>query len=195
MGDFKPLLPWHGGTICGAVVGRALEAGLQPVLVTGYQAEAMNAVFGSRPDLLVVHNPAWESGMVGSIQAGCRAALARWPGMPGLLVAPADMPELPVEAFRLLAEAGLARSYDETGFARSGRGAVPASLFAVRNGKLGHPVWIPTRFIDAILALGQGGQLRAHLLTRPWVGVEVESDAIFLDLDTREDYLANAIKN
>jgi hypothetical protein len=48
--------------------------------------------------------------------------------------------------------------------------------------------------MDDILSLGKGGQLRPYLLTRFWSGVEIESDAIFLDLDTREDYRANAAK-
>lgn len=194
MGDFKPLLPWKGTTLCGAVVGKALEAGLQPVLVTGYQAETMNAVFGDRTDLLVVHNPLWEAGMVGSIQVGCRAALEKWPGLHGLLVAPADMPALPVEAFRILAETGIAHSCNAASFDGNGSGAGPAALFASRHGKLGHPVWIPVQFINGILALGQGGRLRDYLLNQPWAGVGIESDAIFLDLDTREDYLANVEK-
>lgn len=181
MGDFKPLLPWQGSTLCGVVVAKTLEAGLGPVLVTGHKAEAMEEAFMGRMDIQVVYNPDWEAGMVGSIQVGCRAALAHWPGMAGLLVAPADMPGLPVEAFRLLAE---------TGLARTGSNAGPAALFASRNGRLGHPVWIPAQFIKGILALGRGGQLRNHLLTRNWACVECDSDAIFLDLDTREDYLA-----
>ncbi len=186
MDGFKPLLPWRGTTICGAVLSTALEAGLAPVLVLGYKAEVLAEAFRDRTDLVLVPNPEWESGMVGSIQAGCRAALAHWPGMPGLLVAPADMPALPVEAFRILAEKGLLRSR---------AGAEPVTLFAARKGKLGHPVWIPAQFIDGILALGQDGQLRSHLMTRPWMEVQVDSAAIFLDLDTREDYLANVEKD
>jgi len=124
--------------------------------------------------------------MVGSIQTGCKVALAHWPGMPGFLVAPADMPALPVEAFRTLASAGLARSHD---------GTEPAALFAAHKEKLGHPVWIPVQFIKEILALDQGGRLRDYLLTRTWAEVQFDSDAIFLDLDTREDYLANVAKD
>ena len=181
MGSFKPLLPWQGSTLCGAVVEKVLDAGLQPVLVSGFQAGALEASFKGRADLLLVHNPDWEAGMVGSIQAGCRAALEKWPGFSGLLVAPADMPALPLEAFRLLVEEGLSRGNSETG---------PSALFASRHGTLGHPVWIPWQYMDDILALGKGGQLRSYLLTRSWSGVEVESDAIFMDLDTPEDYHA-----
>jgi molybdenum cofactor cytidylyltransferase len=194
MGDFKPLLPWKGTTLCGAVVDKALEAGLQPVLVTGFQAKALETAFKGRADLLLVHNPDWEAGMVGSIQVGCRAALAKWPHMQGVLVAPADMPELPVEAFRILAETGLASSRDGAGSVRSGSAAEHEALFAARNGRLGHPVWIPMQFMDDILSLGKGGQLRPFLLTMAWSGVEIDSDAIFLDLDTREDYRAHCTK-
>jgi molybdenum cofactor cytidylyltransferase len=186
MGDFKPLLPWRGSTMCGAVVATVLEAGLEPVLVTGYQAHALEWAFEGRTDLLLVHNPDWEAGMVGSIQAGCREALARWPGMPGFLVAPADMPALPAKAFVTLAAAGLARSTAEM---------AAAALFAAHKGKLGHPVWIPVQFIKGILALDQGGRLRDYLLSRTWAEVAFDSDAIFLDLDTREDYRANVAKD
>ena len=185
MGAFKPLLPWHGTTMSGTVVAKALEAGLAPILVTGYQADALEAAFTGTMDLLLVHNPDWEAGMVGSIQAGCRAALRRWPDLPGLLVTPADMPALPVEAFSKLAAAGLAQSSART---------EPTALFAAHNGKLGHPVWIPAGFMEDILALEQSGRLRDYLLTKSWVAVELGSDAIFLDLDTREDYLANVVE-
>ena len=72
MGDFKPLLPWQGSTLCGVVVAKTLEAGLGPVLVTGHKAEAMEEAFMGRMDIQVVYNPDWEAGMVGSIQVGCR---------------------------------------------------------------------------------------------------------------------------
>ena len=182
MGDFKPLLPWKETSLCGAVVDKVLQAGFKPVLVTGYQAEAMRAAFTARAGLLITHNPDWQAGMVGSIQTGLRAALNRWPDLPGLLVAPADMPELPLEAFSKLGERGLALGV---------AGAEPTALFAARNGKLGHPVWIPALFIPEILKLSPGGQLRTHLLTKVWAGVEVEDDAIFMDIDTRDDYLAH----
>jgi molybdenum cofactor cytidylyltransferase len=182
MGEFKPLLPWRGTTLCAAVIGTVLKSGLLPVLVSGYRAEALAAVFAGRTDMVVVHNPDWEAGMVGSIQAGLRAALLHWPQLPGVLVAPADMPALPVQAFSCLASAGLDRS---------GAGAELAALFASRYGKLGHPVWIPAGFFTGILELERGGQLKPYLMKKTWAAVEVDSDAIFLDLDTPEDYRAN----
>lgn len=182
MGSFKPLLPWQGGTICGSVIDKAVLAGLKPVLVTGYEAAALEVAFGSRTELYLVHNPEWAKGMVGSIQVGCRAALVRWPCMQGFLVAPADMPALPIVAFTRLAQAGRARY---------AAGEEPAALFATRKGRLGHPVWIPVQFMEEILGLGQEGQLKAHLLTKTWEGVEIDSEGIFKDLDTPEEYQAS----
>lgn len=180
MGAWKPMLPWGTGTICGAVVDTVLAAGLHPVLVAGYRADELVAVFGDRPDVTVVRNPDWELGMLGSIRAGAQALSRMAPGYDGFLVAPADMPRLPV--------AGFARVLDE-GKLRAANGAACA-VFAARGDRLGHPVWIPSGFVAGLWAREPDSRLRDYLLGLSWTGVQVDDDGIFADIDTPEAYEA-----
>lgn len=183
MGDWKPLLPWGGSTICGAVVDAALAAGLEPIIVAGYRSGDLAAAFAGRPEVAVVVNPDWERGMLGSVRVGADLALTR---ADGFFVAPADMPRLPASAFeRILSE--LERLAEA--------GEPPRTLFAARSGRLGHPVWIPAGVARELSALDPAMRLRDHLLGRPWAAVEVDDDGIFVDLDTPEEYRVATEKN
>jgi len=174
MGRWKPLLPWHGGTLCQTVIEAAVSGGCQPVLVAGYKAEELLAALGKTPGLVIVINKNWELGMLGSILAGAELASG-----PGFLVAPADMPFLPPALFRrLVDEAERRRNLGER----------PLAIFAAHGGELGHPVWIPAEFLPAMKRLPPDGKLREFLLTQPWTVVEAETDLIRLDLDSREEY-------
>jgi len=182
MGAWKPLLPWGAGTVCGAVVDAALSAGLRPVVVAGYRSGELAAAFSGRPEVVVVDNPDWERGMLGSVRAGfgrvVEVSRAAGGDVEGFFVAPADMPRLPSAAFGRVA-------------AELSRGAVPRAVFAARGGRLGHPVWVPAAFMPGIAALDPGARLRDYLLERPWSSVEVEDDGIFDDIDTPEAYAAS----
>lgn len=178
MGAWKPMLPWGSTTICGAVVETVIASGLHPVLVAGYRADELVAAFGDRPGLTIVRNPDWEQGMLGSIRVGVGALSRIAPGYDGFLVAPADMPRLPVSGFaRVIAEA----ERD----ARSGRAR---AVFAARGERLGHPVWIPAGFVAGLSERDPDSRLRDYLLERPWTGIEVDDDGIFADIDTPEAY-------
>lgn len=188
MAAWKPLLPWGGTTICGAVVDAVLAAGLQPVVVAGYRGEELAESFADRPELAVVLNDGWELGMLGSIRTGVDFILqncfAGGEGdAAGFFVVPADMPCVPVKAFALM-KAELARIASEAVAAEK----APAALFAARSGRLGHPVWIPAALISALRELDPGSRLRDYLLRQPWSSVEVDDDGIFEDLDTPEAY-------
>ncbi len=188
MAAWKPLLPWGGTTICGAVVDTVLAAGLRPVIVAGYRGEELAESFSDRPELAVVLNDGWELGMLGSIRSGVdfllQNCLADGEGdATGFFVVPADMPRVPVKAFALM-KAALARSASDA----AGAEQAPAALFAARSGRLGHPVWIPAAFIPALRELDPGSRLRDYLLGQPWTSVEVDDDGIFEDLDTPEAY-------
>jgi molybdenum cofactor cytidylyltransferase len=175
MGAWKPLLPWRGTTMCGAVVDTVLAAGLKPIVVAGYRADELSAAFAARPDVLVVVNRAWEDGMTGSIAFG--ATFTR--GAPGFLVAPADMPLLPAGAFKLVLEAA-ARHADTT-------------VFAARGSRLGHPVWIPASLATKLSELGPDSRLRDFLLKAAWISVQVDDEGIFADIDTPETYRAESL--
>lgn len=178
MGAWKPMLTWGSTTICGAVVETVIAAGLHPVLVAGYRADELVAAFGDRPGLTVVRNPEWEQGMLGSIRVGVEALSRIAPGYDGFLVAPADMPRLPVSGFaRVIAEAE-----------RGAHSGLARAVFAARGERLGHPVWIPAGFVAGLSSRDPDSRLRDYLLERSWTGIEVDDDGIFADIDTPEAY-------
>ena len=180
MGAWKPLLPWGGTTMCGAVVGTVLAAGLRPVVVAGYRGAELEAAFAGRPDVAVVLNGEWERGMLGSIRTGAEAVrrlgMESGTGAPaGFFVVPADMPRVPAVAF---ARIGAALSAEDG----------PRTVFASRGERLGHPVWIPDAFVAGLHDLDPDSRLRSYLLTLPWTRAEVADDGIFEDLDTPDAY-------
>lgn len=72
-GKPKQLLNWRGEPFVRAVARKALEAGLEPVIVvTGASAEGVDAALNGL-NVQSVRNPAWESGQASSIRAGVMA--------------------------------------------------------------------------------------------------------------------------
>lgn len=184
MGAWKPLLPWRDTSVCGAVVNTVLSVGLRPLIVAGYRASELLAVFLSTPELDVVVNDDWAQGMLGSICVGAQKVFSlslerTGKEADGFFVAPADMPLLPAEAFVRIV-AALADK----------KGAAPGAVFASRGSRLGHPVWIPAAFVPEMVGLDPDSRLREFLLDRPWTSVEIHADGIFADIDTPEAYKA-----
>lgn len=187
MGEWKPLLPLvlpagkgqapvHT-TIVGAAVGAALASGLvgRVLLVTGFRGDELEALFSAEPRVEPVRNPAWELGMLGSIQkalplvkSGCFFCLN------------ADMPFVDPGSFARLAEAMLAEAVP------AGR---EAAVFASHEGLSGHPVLVPSAWIREILLLDPGARMKSYLESRPHFSVECGPGSL-LDLDTRECYEA-----
>lgn len=181
MGAWKPLLPWKGGTVCGAVAETVLGAGLSPIIVAGFRASDLMAAFADRSGVAVVENADWKLGMLGSLRVGAAAARAAFPDAPGFLVSPADMPLIPAEAYRLVADAGL-RLYASK--------RPEAAVFACKGDRRGHPVYVPMSFVDGMAALDPDSRLRSYLDSRGWTRVNVDSDGIFLDIDSPDEYIA-----
>jgi molybdenum cofactor cytidylyltransferase len=71
----KLLLPYKKNTILATVLGNLLSSGPgEVIVVTGYEAERVEAGFNGELPFRFVHNPRHELGMTTSIQAGVRAA-------------------------------------------------------------------------------------------------------------------------
>ena len=180
MGAWKLLLPWGHSTICGTVVDTVISAGLMPVLVSGYRSAELALAFIDRPAVRIVENSGWQSGMLGSIQKGIRAALEYHPDCDGLFVTLSDMPGVPANAFLLVGQ-------ESTRLLAAGK---PRVVFACKDGRLGHPVWIPDDFLAGVLELPPDARLRDYLVTLPWSSVEVDDDGIHADIDTPQEYAA-----
>lgn len=187
MGEWKLLLACRGGTVVEATVGDALEAGLSAIVVAGYRAGELEALFQGRSGVRVVRNPAWESGMASSMLAGLRAARGD-----SVFLMLADLPFAGSEPYRALA---LERAR------RLKAGLPDLPLAAAFDGRKGHPVLVPR--LAALEAAeraalgagpgtagtgGDGGSLReAFRALGGLVPVETGCEGALLDLDTPED--------
>jgi molybdenum cofactor cytidylyltransferase len=204
-GGFKPLLPFAaapkgGAPIGGAPIGdsptgektlvetavdAALAALCRVVLVVGYRGEEIAALFAGASRraaledgrLIVVRNPRWEEGLVGSIQAALPAVAGE-----AFFVAHADMPFVAPGHYAALASA---REAWITGLAPIPKGE--AVFFASWRGQAGHPVLIPSAWIPELAAFAAGEKLRPFFEDRPRVLVETGPGAL-CDIDTPLDY-------
>ncbi len=185
MGRWKPLLPWAGRFLVEAAVEAALSACSRVLLVAGYRASELASLFHGESRVLVLDNPAWERGMLGSIQR----ALPEVRGA-AFFCANADMPFVRPADYEALA-AALAPPLEAE---QSGCEAFAASAFAAGRdggGRLvpGHPVLVPATWIPDILALSPASRMKPFLLSRPFVLVERGQAALF-DVDSPDDYEA-----
>ncbi len=160
----KPLVRW---VVEAAVASRVSRA----IVVTGHAAKAVEAALAGLP-IRVVANPAYASGMAGSLQAGVGAMPSSALGAVVLL---ADMP-LVTPA---LIDALIAR-FEEDG--RAADAVVP-----VFKGVLGNPVLLGRMLFPAVAAL-EGDAGARGLLAEPGrrvIRLPVADEAIGLDIDTR----------
>jgi molybdenum cofactor cytidylyltransferase len=177
MGEWKPLLPWGGSTIIETVIGTVVAAGLRPIVVTGFRGDELGQALGLKEGILLVHNPAWEGGMLGSVVVGAEAVESE-----AFFVMPADMPGIGPRPFELLAAARKDR-----------RPASPRddeTLFAAFEGRAGHPVLVPSSLRPALRKLDPTGRLRGFLMSLSWRLVETDEQSVLEDIDTAEDYRA-----
>ena len=135
-GPNKLLLPWEGGTVVGAVASCLLSCGLDVVVVTGRDAEAVReAVAPAR----TVFNPDFAEGLGRSISAGVGAC----PKADGWMIALGDMPGLNLSVVKLL----LSR------FASAGSDAIVAPVYSAEPERHGQPVLFGVAYRDELLAL------------------------------------------
>jgi molybdenum cofactor cytidylyltransferase len=192
MGAFKPLLPFGSASVVETTVGYALAAGCRVILVVGYRGAQLASLFAGRPGLLVVENPAWEKGMLGSLQTGLKCVAS-----PCFFTIPADMPLVGCGIYELVERA---READQAAEQKAQEGIPPAvptagtrepaAYFASHGGRAGHPVLIPSSWIPEMLELPPSGKMRSYLERRRMVLVEAGTDAVFADLDGPEEYRA-----
>ena len=171
-GSAKMLADVGGVVLLERTVRALLDGGVDQVtVVLGAEAARIRAAVPAfaDPRVATATNPRPERGMFSSLQAG----LSGSSGDP-ILVLPGDMPYVDPSTV-----AALLRLYGERG------GIVSPRL----NGKRGHPVVIPGRYRDEILAAGDGMTLH-HLLrvhAAEQIDVPVEDRGVIRDVDVPAD--------
>jgi CTP:molybdopterin cytidylyltransferase MocA len=170
---FKPLLKLGDGTVVERAVQSHLDAGIQDVrVVVGYRGdEVIEAV--KHLGVSIVRNRHFDKGMFSSIQAGV-ATLK--PQVQAFFIMPGDIPLVDPTTIRALLEH----------YKRNARDII----YPIYRGKKGHPPLITSRYISEIMESpapdGLRGILNGHEAEA--CGVEVDDEAVLLDIDILEDY-------
>lgn len=173
MGSFKPLLELEGEPAIARVCRSFSQLGLCLCVVTGHNAAALRPTL-EKIGAAEAYNPDFAEGMFTSIREGVRYAHAE--GADGVLLSPVDC--------SLVTPAAIQRVLD-TAEACPDRFSV-----AVFGGKKGHPLYIPKKVFDEILAHDGTNGLKG--VTRRYDGelirVETLDEGVLLDMDTPAGY-------
>ncbi len=129
----KMLVDWHGRPMVCWVVDAIQQAGLDPLVVLGHEAELVGAAVGCR----TVFNPQFADGMGTSLACGVSASEAS----SAVLVAHADMPELQPLVVLQLTKMMLA---DDD---------IVVPMYADSEGEFGHPIVIGPAYRTDLLRL------------------------------------------
>jgi molybdenum cofactor cytidylyltransferase len=164
-GRWKMALPLGDRTVLQHCVESVYEAVRHIWVVTGWQAERVEALLQAYPKVKVVLNPDYHYGMFSSVQAG----LARVSAERAFLT-PGDYALIPPAVYAQMLSIGA---------------DIVIPTFA---GKKGHPVLLSRSAIREILALPQDAILRDYVADKGFVAVEVDAPGILLDIDTPQDY-------
>jgi molybdenum cofactor cytidylyltransferase len=173
MGTQKLLLPYGDATVIESVVRKALDSGVDKVMVVlGADRETVRARLEKYP-LTIVSNENYRRGMLSSVQAGFAALPA---DAAAAIVMLGDQPAVPIQAVQTVVQA----------FRESGKGIIIPTC----GGRRGHPVLMAIKYKPAIATLDPDVGLRQLRLEHPEEVLEVEvgDPAVLRDLDTPEDY-------
>lgn len=169
--DNKLFLDLAGKTIIQHVIENVSQTLVDEIIFVGSELSMSGLKQFEKPNVRLVENPNYETGMTSSIQVGVRTAISTR----GIMICLGDMPLIRPETYKLIYKAFDGKSM-----------IVPAY-----KGKRGNPVIFPVSLREAILnhkePEGCKGIVKAN--TDLVKEVEVDDSGILRDVDTPEEYL------
>ena len=165
----KLLLPYKGEPIVAVAVKASLEAGLDTIVVTGYQHEMIEQqIAGYQSDKLkIVINDQYVQGQGSSTICGVSHLNAQ----ESFFISLADMPLIEARHYAFLME------FEEHAVVRP-----------CYKGRLGHPVMLQPSFIPIIKSQKPSFTMRSLLSAYPIFRVVVDEQAYIQDVDTLAEY-------
>ena len=176
MGRQKVLLPYGGVTVIEHIVDVVKRGGTDEIIVvTGHDAERAAPVLGLLP-VQIVHNAAYDEGMLSSVRQGIRAAA---PETMAYMIVLGDQPAIRPEVVAALITAF--RERPEV----SGPILVPTW-----KGCRGHPLLVHRRFREEMLHQHDDVGLRGLIAARAnhVHDIPAPGSEILRDMDVPEDY-------
>lgn len=176
MQAFKPLLPVGDMTAIERSIAALKGAGVRNIaVVTGHNRESLLPVISEAGNIIEAYNEDYAKGMFSSIKTGLAAVRENFADAKGVFLMPVDCPLISSNVLGTLIN-----SIDTAGFFH-----VP-----VFEGKKGHPLIIPTSYIDEICGYDGSGGLKA-ITDKYWdrmIRVPVSEEGCLLDMDTPAGY-------
>lgn len=164
---WKMGLPLGDRTVLQRCVDSMRHAVRRIWVVTGWQADQVQAMLGDDPQVELVPNPDYQTGMFSSVQAGLARVRAE-----RTFLTPGD--------YALISPA----VYDRM------LGVEAEIVIPTYRAKKGHPVLLGESAVVEILALPPDGILRDYIQAKGYTTLETDDDGILLDIDTPQDYAA-----
>ena len=172
----KLLLPFNEKTILETTIEQLLAAQIGPIfVVVGHEKELVKSILKQYDPLSVIENLDYKSGMTSSIQAGVRASMGN-----DFMICLSDMPLIQPNEYQRLRDSFIEiKKQDEY-----------AIIQPIFNEKQGNPVIFSNFYGNLILnnenTEGCKPIVQAH--KQHVYRVEMPSDSVLLDADTKEDY-------
>lgn len=175
-----PIFPSHENWLVDAAVQSALSAGCRVILVTGFRGAELEERFAPWPNVCVVRNYRWETGMISSVQAGLPYVQTPW-----FFVAHGDMPLISSRWYRsLFANRPLIDSEDRVTVLR------PLYLSNMGQAKQpGHPVLFSASAIPLLQKAPEGDSLKPLLSQCNIRTIDTWDQGVIHDVDNLETYI------
>lgn len=170
----KQLLQLDGQSLVRRAAQAALAAGTRLIVITGANAEAVEAELRDLP-LCILRNPQWQQGMGNSLAMGA-SKLLQESGLDAVLITLADQALVDAQALRAVLSA---------------HQADPQQIIAADHGEtLGPPCLFPARFLAELAALRGDRGARALLQQHRDQLIRIALPQAAIDIDTPQDWQA-----
>ncbi len=166
MTEWKMLLPFDGKSIIETCIENALVVCERVIVVVGYRSSVLKQLLGHRDNIIIIENRDYKKGMFTSVQAGVSVVKTDY-----FFISHGDLPLIPPNIYLTLSES---------------KG--PKAVFPVHNETRGHPVLLPKAIIETVLREREDSSMKELLSTYPTQLITVNTEGIYNDIDTDEDY-------
>jgi molybdenum cofactor cytidylyltransferase len=164
-GTFKPAVLLNGKPLIRHCIDSMHPVCDRIIVVGGHAFETLRDLCVGIPDLFLVLNEHYESGMFSSVQSGIRAVKGE-----KFFLIPGDQPVVKTETYRQMLEGG---------------GALIVPRY---QGKKGHPVLFASSHIPGILSMSEVGILRDYIHNQDVTILDVDDPGIGMDVDNPHDF-------
>lgn len=172
LGRAKQLLDFKGKSLLQISIERFHKIGIKNIqLVLGARFEQIQShVLVSYPEISILHNTEWETGMASSLKKGL---ISLSEDCDGVFVSLSDQPLIPIGHFEKMKET----------FLNSGK-----LICSFYNHKAGVPVIIPKKYFSELI--DQEGKAGARYLIRKFAdeSIQIPCPEAAFDIDTEQDY-------